>query len=328
MGTLDRVPPPEYKDRKIEGDTRLEAGAFADARVLLEEALESLETYYRAEKELLTERLNRARRGLVDGHLEAAHEAVESGNDERADEAFASALEAAPDSTSRDRVRLARLESTGHGGDGETGLSEHLQNLYEQTLSAPDDPAMHYNFGIELALDGYLDAAAGQLARAVELTPDDDEARAIAMFRLGNVYFDLERGDEALEAYEGALELGYDAADVNYRIGTVYEWGNDHERALEHFSACLETNPEHVGCLGALGQLHEHEDRNEDALACYERLAEIDPEDDENLLKIGALRQDAGDAEGAIEAFERVLELDPEGEYAEDAAAALEELRG
>jgi tetratricopeptide (TPR) repeat protein len=310
MGTLDRVPPPEYKDRKVDGDTRLEAGAFADARVLLEEALEALENYYRAERELISDRLAQARRGLVDQHLEAAMEAVESGNSERAEEAFGSAMEAAPDSTARDRVRLTRLESTGDGDDGDTGLSEHLQNLYEQTLSAPEDPTLHYNFGIELALDGYLDAAAGQLARAVELTEDDGEARAIALFRLGNVYFDLERGEEALEAYGQALELGYDPADVHYRIGTVFEWGNDHEQALEHFNASLEANPEHVACLG------------------YERLAGIDPEDDENMLRIGALRQDSGDAEGAIEAFERVLELDPEGEFAEDAEAALEELRG
>lgn len=328
MGTLDRVPPPEYKDRKVEGDTQLEAGVFADARVLLEEAMESLETYYQAEKSLLMDRLHQARRGLVDQHLEAAKEAVESGNAERAEESFESAMEAAPDSTSRDRVRLTRLESTGDGDDGDTGLSVHLQNLYEQTLSSPDDPTLHYNFGIELALDGYLDAAAGQLARAVDLTEDDDEARSIALFRLGNVYFDLERGDEALDAYQGALDLGYDAADVHYRIGVVFEWGNDHEQALAHFLASLETNPEHVACLGALGQLHEHEERNEEALACYESLAAIDPEDDENLLRIGALRQEAGDAEGAIEAFERVLELDPEGEFAEDAEAALEELRG
>lgn len=328
MGTLDLVPPPEYKDRKIEGDTRLEAGDFADARVLLEEAMEALEDYYRAEKALVADRLAQARRGLSDQLLEAAKEAIESGNPERAEESFDSAMEAAPDSTARDRVRLTRLETTGSGDDAETGLSEHLQNLYEATLSAPDDPTLHYNFGIELALDGYLDAAAGQLARTVELIEDDDEARAIAVFRLGNVYFDLERGQEALDAYQEALERGYDPADVHFRIGTVFEWGNDHDAALEHFSACLQTNPEHVGALGALGQLHEHEDRNDEALACYERLAAIDPEDDENLLRIGALRQDAGDAEGAIEAFERVLELDPEGEYAEDAEAALEELRG
>ena len=62
MGTLDRVPPPEYKDRKVDGDTRLEAGAFAEDvpghGILLRRNAATLQTVGA-----------RSRRGCTRGHL-------------------------------------------------------------------------------------------------------------------------------------------------------------------------------------------------------------------------------------------------------------------
>lgn len=326
MGTLDQTLPPGYHRLKTDGDNSLEGGKHAESRLALEEALEQLEAYYRAERELIEARLDRARRGLVEDFLAAADEAREAGDAARAAAAFDDALEAAPDATERDRILLLRQEGSADDDSRDVPLSLHLKGLYERTLAAPEDPAAHYNFAIELALDGYLDAAAAQLEQAVELSEDAPETQAVALFRLGNVYHDLERSADAIGAYEDALEKGYDKADVRYRIGAVCDWESDHDRARAEYEACLAANPEHVGALGAMGHSLESAGDMTGALGYYRRLEAVDPEDEETQLKLGDLNRHLGDAAAAAAAYRRAIELDPDGEFGTDAQAALEEL--
>ncbi len=323
MGTLDRSPSSEYHRLKLDGDKALEDSNYSEARVHLESALGHLQTYFEQEKALIEGRLAQARQGLTDDFLKKAEAFREAGDEAQANEAYDCALEAAPDQISRDKARLAM----GEASDADMPLSAHLRGLYEKTLSAPKDATLHYNFAIELALDGFLDAAAGQLEGTVDLTEDSPETQAIVLFRLGNVYSDLERFDEAQGCYERALEQGYDPADVHYRLGTISDWDGDYATAQEHYHASLEANPEHVASLSAMGTNLAHQEQYEEALGYYQRLNEVDPEDEENVFKIASILMTLGASEDAASAFERVIELDPEGEYAEDAQEALDQLR-
>lgn len=324
MGTLDRTLPEDYHRRKSDGDRLLEEGEFAPAKLELEAALEQLESYARSERELIQSRLFEANRHLMEKFLEKAEARKSAGDEAGADEAFEAAMDAAPDQTARDRVRLARAKDDEDAG---SSLSSHLRKLYHLVQEKPDDPDPLYNFGVELALDGYYDAAAAQFERVVELTSEDSEAQGVAYFRLGNLYQELERAEDAEEAFTKSLELGYDAADVHYRLGTLHDWVNDSEKAREQFQLCLEKNPEHVAALTAMGSSHEQFEEYAEALEFFLKVVEMDPEDSETLYRIGMIYVEVDDTESATRVFEQILEVDPDSDFGDDAQAQLEELR-
>jgi tetratricopeptide (TPR) repeat protein len=323
VGTLDQSLPKEYHRLKTDGDSLLEEGKFAAAKLKLEAALEQLNAYARSERELIQSRLFQANRKVMEGFLAKAESLRAAGDSEAANKALSAALEAAPDQTARDRVRLARSENA---EEKEPDLSSHLRKLYEQVQATPEDPNPLYNFGIELALDGYLDAAAAQFERVVELTESDSEAQAVACFRLGNLYQDLERMEEAQEFLTRALTLGYDAGDVHFRLGDLHEWLGDIEKAREQYQLCLKENPEHVSALQAMGKSHAQQEEFAEALEFFQQAITVDPEDSETLLRIGLIFAEVDDQESAIQAFEAVIEVDPESEFAEEAQAQIEEL--
>lgn len=327
MGTLDQNPPPEYHHQKTDGDRLLEEGHFPKAKLALEGALEALETYYRQERDLITGKLFEANRGVSESFLEAAEAALAAGNEELAAESFEAALEAAPDQSARDRVRLAMTAGEGTPEGRDSTLSAHLQRHYDKVLRSPDDPGPCYDFAVELALDGYLDAAAAQFERAVELSQGDPEAQGVATFRLANVYHDLEMLEEAREAYKRAFELGYDKADVHFRLGTIHEWDGDDDKAREEFLACLQENPDHLSALEALARSHEHQDAWDEALGYHRRVVAVDPEDAETLYRIGEILGALERTDEAIKTFEQVLAVDPEGEFAGDAQERIQEMR-
>lgn len=326
VGTLDQSLPQEYARLKTDGDRLLEEGDYAPAKLKLEAALEQLNEYVRNERDLIQSRLFEANRNIMEQHLEQGKALQESGDEEGAEEAFAAALDAAPDQTARDRVRLAQDRAP--GDEEQSGLSSHLRRLYQAVQDNPENPDNLYNFGVELALDGYYDAAAAQFERVVELTQDNTEAQGVAYFRLGNLYQELERTEEAQEAFSRALEQGFDAADVYYRLGTLYEWRNDDEKARENFLLCLEHNPDHVAALTSMGASHEEQEEFAEALDYFMKVVELDPEDSETLYRIGMIYVEVDDTENAIKVFEQILEVDPDSDFGDDAQARLEELRG
>ncbi len=335
MGVLDRVLPGDYQRHKVDGDRLLEQGEPAGARVELEAALGLLEDYYRHEAGILRERISKARLELYQTEIAAAEEARGEGDEAKAKECLARAVELAPDRQLADEARV-RMELDPEAGElGSMGLSHRLGRLTLAVEAEPEKPEPRYNLGVELALDGYLEAAAEQFQQVIELAQDDAEFRALGYFRLANVYADLlhhagESAGEprtlALDHYQKALELGYDAADVRYRMGQVHELVGEHEEAGRQYLACLDHDGSHVAALSALAHCLEVEGRDEEALERLGKVIELDPEDAEAHFRSGAIRERSGDAEGASRSYRQALELDPDGEFGLLARTRIEEL--
>jgi len=131
---------------------------------------------------------------------------------------------------------------------------------------------------------------AAALEERVAANPSDAAARVA----LGNLYFDAERYEDAIRAYEDALRV--DPRDVN--VST--------DLAVSYYSTGRVT----------------------DALAQIDRSLAIDPTHAKTLFNQGVIRAfGAGDMAGAKESWERVVEVAPTSDEARRAEQGLTGLR-
>jgi len=134
-----------------------------------------------------------------------------------------------------------------------------------------------------------LDAHIAATRRLVEANPKDRRA----WVTLGNAYFDADRPQESIEAYERALQLDPNDPDVITDQGVMYV-------ALRQF------------------------DR---ALANFQRANRLEPNHRQSLFNIGVAYAGLEDLDKAEEAWNRVIQTAPGTPDAERARAAIAQLR-
>ena len=139
------------------------------------------------------------------------------------------------------KATVRHLAALGHAEaiakDGQPG--DALRDLRALAKTHGDDPAVHYLLGLCCDLVG--------------------------------------RYDEAIAAYEHALELdpGYDAA--SFRLGFNFARRGDLDRALEHYAAITTGSVTYFNALVNLGVLYEERREHEKAIECYRRVLRLDP---------------------------------------------------
>jgi cytochrome c-type biogenesis protein CcmH/NrfG len=136
-----------------------------------------------------------------------------------------------------------------------------------------------------------MDEAQVSAARA---EADRDPSNAGPRARLGNLYFDAERYNDAIVWYTEALKLEPANPDVSTDLGISYYYTDQADRALEQF----------------------------------ERSLKIDPRHTKTMLNIGVVKAfGKQDLPGAEEAWKKVVEIAPDSQEGQQARRALEALR-
>lgn len=123
-----------------------------------------------------------------------------------------------------------------------------------------------------------------------EREPDNIEARV----RLGNLYFDAERYQDAAHWYEAALAIDSTDPDVSTDLGVAYYYLDQPDRALKQFEHSLRLDPKHT----------------------------------KTMLNMGIVRAfGKQDLDGAVKAWEQVIALAPESPEGRAASRAIEAMR-
>ena len=133
--------------------------------------------------------------------------------------------------------------------------------------------------------------------KAIELKPDDD----VTWFNKGNVLYDLDRKEEALKAYQKAIEL---------KPNNQMAW-NAYEKAIEFKPDDYESWLKKGNFLDELG-------RKEEALKAYQKAIELKPNDQRAWFNTGNVFDDLGKYEDAIKCYKKLRELDPEAKNIEE----------
>ncbi len=159
---------------------------------------------------------------------------------------------------------------------------------------------------------GQTDEAIAMLDEMVIERPE----RSDALITLGDILRMQERWEDAVAAYDKAIEILGDESVLNWRLhyvrGISLERAGDWPRAEQDFLVSLEASPESPYVLNYLGYSWVDQGLNlEEALDMIERAVEQRPQDGFIVDSLGWALYRLDDFEGAVRYLERAVELEP-----------------
>ena len=165
---------------------------------------------------------------------------------------------------------------------------------------------------VNLDRAGETDRAIDMLAVMVDEQPD----RSDTLVTMGDLLRVQERWEEAVAAYDQAVERLGGVAMANWRLlyvrGIALERSGDWPRAEENFLAALEVNPESPYVLNYLGYTWVDQGVHlDEALQMIETAVEQRPQDGYIVDSLGWALYRLDDFEGAVRYLERAVELEP-----------------
>ena len=191
-------------------------------------------------------------------------------------------------------------------------INLYLANIPETEVVATLSAKDYYDQGRELKDSEKYNEAIAAYDKAIELDPD----YTYAWYSRGISLDDLERYEEAIASYDKALELDPDYTYAWYNRGISLGKLDRDEDALESYDKALELDPDYTyawhGRGYSLGKLK----RYEEAIASYDKAIELDPDYTYAWYGRGYSLDELERYEGAIASYDKALELDPDYTYA------------
>lgn len=213
----------------------------------------------------------------------------------------------AQDSTEEDFERLQReavdLAATGDVS-GAIAVYEQLREI------APEEQEFVYNHGTLLVEAG----AYGEAAETLQYAIDHGYDAGAAYYNLGLAFLGLERIEDAITAFDGAIERSPADVDALINRGIAYRLTGDDERATEDFIAASEIAPQRTEPLVHLGTILYDGGQYEQAIALYDEALDIDPQLVDAWYNRGNAAYFAEDFDRAFVSYQHALDLAPEDE--------------
>lgn len=156
------------------------------------------------------------------------------------------------------------------------------------------------------------------LKKAEEFIGQDEDSSAI--FEEGNVLFEQEKYDEAIESYQGFLEKNPNAYQVRFNIGNCYREKNDLDAAQQEFEAVLEKANTEEGpealkvqakALAAIGELYVRRDDIQKAREYFTQSLERNPQDEILAYNVGEILFSNAKMDEALEYFTMAATIKP-----------------
>jgi tetratricopeptide (TPR) repeat protein len=164
----------------------------------------------------------------------------------------------------------------------------------------------YYNKGNALGELGKPEEALEAFDKAIELDPKF----AQAYYNKGNALGKLGKPEEALVAYEKAIEIDQKDAQAYYNKGNALGELGKPEEALEAFDKAIELDPKFAQAYynkgNALGKLG----KPEEAIEAFDKAIELDQKDAQAYNNKGTALWGLGKLEEALVAYEKAIELD------------------
>jgi cytochrome c-type biogenesis protein CcmH/NrfG len=119
-------------------------------------------------------------------------------------------------------------------------------------------------------------------ATALRNIAEKDPANVQSRVQLGNMYFDAERYQDAIEWYEAALKLSPNDVNVSTDLGVCFYYTNQPDRAVRQLEESLRIDPRHAKSLLNLGIVKAFGKQDlAGAAAAWEQVIKIDPNSQE-----------------------------------------------
>jgi tetratricopeptide (TPR) repeat protein len=182
-------------------------------------------------------------------------------------------------------------------------------SIWRDTVAkAPRNPRAHYILGCEYSAQGRVDEAIAAYQKALEINPDYEDAHN----NLGAALVARGRVAEAMAHYRKALgkHPGY-AADL-LGLGSAQAAGGRLDSAIAFFREALDVDPGSAQAHNNLGYAYSLQGKNDEAIAQFQKAIEIKPEYAAAHNNLGAALIGRGEVAAAIVHFRRALAINPD----------------
>ena len=163
-----------------------------------------------------------------------------------------------------------------------------------------------------LHLRGLLDYQQGHYGRALELILQAisfDHSKPHYFFNQALVLEKEERWEEAVSAYQEAIQLKPQYVEALSNVGNVYRRQRQWEKAITAYEDTMKLKPQSADLLNNLGVVYKEKGDNAQALAHYQQATTLSPQHAEAHHNMGVVLKDQGKLEEAAHAFQEALNL-------------------
>ena len=211
-------------------------------------------------------------------------------------------------------VSQAEAGGGGHGGNPDPTFKPRSKPVVRRTAPAPRRVVTRKTAAeYEAEGDGYYDQkdydnALAAYENAAKLKPSYH-----ALFRTGWIYNDRQEYTEALNPLVQATNLSSDPYDAYVEIGYAYRKLGNGDQAMAAYQRALEYKPRGAWALFGMGDVYfEISKKYETAADYYRQGLAVQPDNATALYRLGFAYNDMGQYMRAIDALERSRRLKPE----------------
>lgn len=152
-------------------------------------------------------------------------------------------------------------------------------------------------------------------------TGGDSDELANTYYNLGNAYSELERFEDAVEAYANSWRLDSDFSAAGYNLMRVYIFLEKYDEAEQLLNELLEEEPRNTIVLEAAGYLFHKRGDYDSALRYYNRVISTDSVNSNALYNTFLIYRSQGEQKAALDQLFKYLELNKD-DYASLAVLA------
>ncbi|HSB78306.1 MAG TPA: tetratricopeptide repeat protein [Candidatus Methylomirabilis sp.] len=188
---------------------------------------------------------------------------------------------------------------------------EQAVALLAKALEADQNFALaHFALGISLQATNNRWKASGEFRKTIQL----DGTFADAYKWLGDLLVKSPRRlyDQAVQAFQKALELSPDYAEAMVGLGDARQAKGQFDEAIGDYKRALQLEPENARVHFGLGKIYYNEKQlYHEAVSEYQQAITLDPKYLEAHMSLGEIYEEKGLYQEAIARYNQVLDLDP-----------------
>lgn len=148
--------------------------------------------------------------------------------------------------------------------DKESEFGMSLMGVAYQEKGNTDKAVTYYKKAIEV----------GEKKKFARINPAVNEAR----FRLGQIYLDRKKWDDAINIFKPMVERNAIDADSKYYLGLAFFGKGQYDAAIEQFEAAIAFVPDYAEANYALGQTYEKKGDRKKAAEAYKAALKYKPD--------------------------------------------------
>jgi len=193
------------------------------------------------------------------------------------------------------------------------------------------DPHLWLNYGIALLLNKQPSEATAVLENTLTLIHDPGstirnpteiaDLKVQCHYNLGLAYYQGDKIEKAIAAYQTALQLEPNFADAYGGLGVIYWRSGDLAAAIRYCQKAIKIAPENIEFHQNLTQIYWQKEMYDRAAIGYRIILELNPSDENALHRLGIILLSKQEYDEAVSCFQKVLQLNPDNALTHGALA-------